>query len=443
MSTIPPISADSEKRLTTALEEAYVACLDGASPDAALAKAAAAHDVPSSHVPLLVYAYNTGRAEQQRAFGKTATERMSSFLRATAAGVLQAMAPEGVRRQRALEKEDPDYAAPPKTAARTATKTAADPLTAPNDTQHLKNDSPRSNWRSLRSGRWAAGWKERDEAKQRAQKSQFDMREAFDRMIDKNAALVGYFRRRDARPLEEVRAHAVALFGKHASTILDGVADRVPAALRGPMPLHPAPGYREQNPYNFIDAIIKAAQEYVALQEQTQYLQKLAADADVLLQIAVRMERGEDLDDIVKEASFLPGFAMGAAAVQDAAGRLPLQKSLESLRTKALQKITDPAHESQLRNVQVQTMLSDLLANDEVLSGHDPAEVLGHYNEIAQLGPRISTQPAVVRALLRRRLQQGSPDPFELDLQLKMENNLRNRDRGSVLAGGSDDALSF
>jgi len=73
----------------------------------------------------------------------------------------------------------------------------------------------------------------------------------------------------------------------------------------------------------------------------------------------------------------------------------------------------DPDHENEIRRIQAQTMLSGMMANDDVISGHDPDEVLEAYNEVSRLSPRSATQPALVRPWLRKRLSQGAVEPFE------------------------------
>jgi hypothetical protein len=91
-------------------------------------------------------------------------------------------------------------------------------------------------------------------------------------------------------------------------------------------------------------------------------------------------------------------------------------------------KLNDPAHEQRLRQIHSEAMLNDLLANDEVISGHEPHEVIRAFNELSQLSPRLSNQPMAVRALLRRHLSQGQVDPFELDMISGIENKLKQRD---------------
>ncbi len=66
-----------------------------------------------------------------------------------------------------------------------------------------------------------------------------------------------------------------------------------------------------------------------------------------------------------------------------------------------------------MRKIKAHSMLNSMLTDpDSPISGHDPDDVIGAYNEISQLAPRAAEQPAAVKPLLARRLQ-GNVQPFE------------------------------
>jgi len=92
--------------------------------------------------------------------------------------------------------------------------------------------------------------------------------------------------------------------------------------------------------------------------------------------------------------------------------------------------LQDPGHTAKLRNMQTSALLTDLMANDEIISSYDPVEVIHHYNEISQIAPRASGQEGIVRAVLRKRLAGGQSaiDPFEVSQLLDMENKIKERD---------------
>jgi hypothetical protein len=80
----------------------------------------------------------------------------------------------------------------------------------------------------------------------------------------------------------------------------------------------------------------------------------------------------------------------------------------------AYKQLTDPDHELQLRNIRAKSTLNDLVMNDPVISGYDPAEISLAFNEISEIAPDISDSPVVMQALLRKRLEQGQLSDFEI-----------------------------
>jgi hypothetical protein len=88
---------------------------------------------------------------------------------------------------------------------------------------------------------------------------------------------------------------------------------------------------------------------------------------------------------------------------------------------KAFQGLTDPEHETALRNIRAQGMLHDMIMNDPVISGHDPQEVASAFNELADVAPQFVDSPAAMQALLRKRLESGQMADFDVKQLLDME----------------------
>lgn len=101
-------------------------------------------------------------------------------------------------------------------------------------------------------------------------------------------------------------------------------------------------------------------------------------------------------------------------------------KSEDSVRRTALGEVLDPTHESKLQGMKMQAVLNDFLSNDPVLSTYEPHHVTNAYNQLAELAPHVAQQPAVVRGMLRRMLQQeGVVEPFEAQQVTGIERHLR------------------
>jgi hypothetical protein len=70
-----------------------------------------------------------------------------------------------------------------------------------------------------------------------------------------------------------------------------------------------------------------------------------------------------------------------------------------------------------------------LLLNDDVVSGHDPKEVAVAFNEIANAAPGVVDSPAVLQALLRKRLESGQLADFDVKQLLEMDKLKAERDK--------------
>lgn len=105
-----------------------------------------------------------------------------------------------------------------------------------------------------------------------------------------------------------------------------------------------------------------------------------------------------------------------------------LTKDTDKLKMDAYNDITTPDHELALKNIQSQATLHDLMLNDDVISGHDPKEVALAFNEIAATAPSVVSSPAILAAVLRKRLEAGSMADFDAKQLLEMEKLKAERD---------------
>jgi len=98
-----------------------------------------------------------------------------------------------------------------------------------------------------------------------------------------------------------------------------------------------------------------------------------------------------------------------------------------SLKEEAVGELFDPEHEAELVKIKTQAMMSDFMSNDPVISTYDPEEVSDAYNQIVQMAPRAAQQPAVMRGLIRKMLQQQDAlEPFEADQVVKIEKTMKD-----------------
>jgi hypothetical protein len=126
-----------------------------------------------------------------------------------------------------------------------------------------------------------------------------------------------------------------------------------------------------------------------------------------------------------KEALDIPS-AIASKVVLDSVSGLLSSPDSEKAKSKAKDIIADPQQETRLATPRVRSMLNDFLSNDEVLSTHPVESVVSAYNQLAQLAPTASQQPAVMRGLLRKMVQQGGViEPFEAHQLGNIEKGLR------------------
>lgn len=73
-------------------------------------------------------------------------------------------------------------------------------------------------------------------------------------------------------------------------------------------------------------------------------------------------------------------------------------------------------------------ILTDLYANDPILSEHDPDEVANAYQSLVSLAPEMSLQKEVARSVLRQMVASQAVSPFDADQWVKFDYNYNRRD---------------
>jgi hypothetical protein len=92
-----------------------------------------------------------------------------------------------------------------------------------------------------------------------------------------------------------------------------------------------------------------------------------------------------------------------------------------------LDEVFDPVHEGELQTARTQAMLGEFMSVDPVISAYDEDQVVDAYNQIVQMAPRAARQPAVMRGLLRKMLQQQDAlEPFEAKEMVDIEKGLKS-----------------
>lgn len=269
-------------------------------------------------------------------------------------------------------------------------------------------------------------------------------------MLAKHAA--SYFRQLDHKPFADVERHVVSEYGavgKSCMALVHQLTDG--REKRAELADTPLIYDRRIYPYDLFSTLIDAAQQTV----------KLAAEAE-----RAKKDEEKHEDDFVSKlktskkvkssmkpppilASEEPADGeLKASAVKDGSKEVPFftkaaldldlsEKMIgggtsalgfgeaKPVDTGALQKVLDPTHEAEMRAIKTKAMLHEFMTSDPIISSYDSDKVTGAFNQVSQLAPNVSQQPAVMRGVLRKILQQeGVLEPFETDQLAKLEKQM-------------------
>lgn len=433
----PSLSKESEDRLVSALEEVAGLVETGSSPNDAICKVAADKQIPRGHISLMTYAYNTGRTESQRKTSDDVLDKAGGFEMADDKKILGKLYPESTKTAAEIRQRreiDPSYSRPPEFLEKRAL-------------QELRERVEQIDWTMVpapppvlpnlpgRLAEKAAG--EIDRGRRLVEESRSQTQYAFDRMTEAVDTLASFMKRADAPSFCDVRDNASRLYGDPAVKLFNYLEKTHSVLSKQASAGNLVPVEASRPPYSMIAETLRLAESFCRADEEHQKLaeKKYIREAELRAPFSpppftVQTVLGSYEPDEAQKQAFLG--AMGGTMVGTAMGREMANQiagsSIDVLKQKMQNKLTDPQHEMSLRNLQTESMLNDLMANDEVISGYQAPEVLRHFNEISQLAPRASNQSGIIRALLRKRLQQGASDPYEIESLLKIENGLRSRD---------------
>jgi hypothetical protein len=436
--TMPRMTKEGEARLRTALDEVVDLVNDGKDPDDAIVKVATDHSIPAGHVNLMVAAYNTGRTTRHREGHSSLLEKAADFPIADAPAILERLYPSRAKSAATIERESGvhvGYSLSPSWYARATHDTGMEKAAKAADWRMVDKSVPlyptvrdeEAGERVKLARQKAATAEEQDRLE--ASRVQNQIMAAFDKLAD-------YFNTPGNLVLADVRENVETLFGKEGVAVINQLRrtrpNLVKAAATGRF--HSAMG----EPYHTVSHLVDLAGR---LRQVVSGNEKRASDRATALEELERpfvvAPRSSLLDPLplpgtkaAADAGFWPNFnALVARDISEPmwAGLKPTDK--DKLVEKQLNAIGTPEHEQQLRDIKTRAMLEDMVTHDPVISGHHRDEVLDAFNEVSQLAPRASQQPLLMNALLRKRLQQGSLDPFDAT-------NIIGAEKGLMETGG-------
>lgn len=440
---INKLNKQAEQRLTAALEKVAELVADGVTPNDAIVKIASAEGIPAGHINLMVSAFNTGRTETQRKVCDDVFEKAAEFDLADAESILKEMYPDSVKTAAEVRTESvisPEYGLPPVWHRDLVKKATFNQTLPPLQTKSGKVVTevaplPVDPMSLMKKAH--AGMKDRQ---REIENRRGEVSNLHDTLLDSITKLAEYFKRPGCEPFLSVKNNMVRTFGKQASMLFSILESRNRQLAKQ------ASSDREyfslvnfqQEPYSLVRNCMDVAAKYLDKKASFEDFEKKAkAEMEELILPFGEVQDPQATYGVLESAekrSFIETPLTKAyddatkGIYKDIAGMDVFDK--EKARAKAMEALQDPAHTARLRNMQTSALLTDLMANDEIISSYDPEEVIHHYNEISQIAPRASSQEGVVRAVLRKRLAGGQSaiDPFEVGQLLDMENKIKDRD---------------
>lgn len=445
-----PMDKSAEAQLLGTVRDVSSQVESGASPTEAIVKAARDGGIGHNMIPLVVHAYNVGRTTWQQNTGEGLLGKQANFPIARLEDVMGAIYPE-----------TPSSPGQRKSASAVSNEYSFAPsMPRPDDVQEMEKVAhytlPVSKPVDRGPGdpmiKMSKAYGQAMREKRSVEEAQYQQNVARDLYLGSLGAICEYFKQAAywRKPFADVEYNAQLLWGepaKHAmeyAYVQNGMSEK---RATGP-PSHLAPADPNIAPYQLIKGAIDMGASVIKASQHHQQLRK-AADVriDELVAPFVFAPNAETTPFSVLGASQVPSSHHGAKEAglfgnlvsmgvgASARGATIGDKPKEQMVGKAQLELSDPDHMQELQEIETRAMLSDLMNNDEVISGFDPEEVTNAYNEIAQLSPRGASQPAVIRPLLRKQLTQGAVEPFEAQQMADIEKTLTQTSPPPQLGG--------
>lgn len=414
---------DNEERLLGYVRRAQRHIDDGLSPTDAVVKVARDYSAPYDMLPLMAHAINIGRQTFQRettAQGAGILEKTAEFPLADVAAIRAALFParhETPGRAKLASVVSDDYNRPPAAPSRRLVK-AASAVAPPVLSLAERPGAERIN-------HWFHARRKHAALVQDLRLVEAGARDSAQRAV---LAVEGWCKRasrEDPRAPGLVERAATRRLGRGVTALFDDLAKRASFDRL------PQSGLADQNAVRLVETAIgelrrlddavrsrKAAEERDPAELPDR---PAAANPDPPRGLFGEPPSGAPVV-VPKQAGIFSPVLSGAGAAMGAAMR---PRDTSSLVGRMVDKLDDPAHADELRGIEARAVLNDLMANDEVVSGYDPADVADAYNELTQLSPSSAHRAALLRPLLRARLTSGGLAPFEAEQIANIEKTVR------------------
>lgn len=431
-------NSDTERLILSAVDDVVERVTDGETPTGAVVKAAVANKLTAGQTRLLAQAYNTGITNALRKSAGDPRSKSVSVQLADAEAALEELFPDKPKSPgevKAATVVSAEYyrPVPDAVAGRTMPPAVKAATAAPAGSTQMPSVS-----RVFDACYEAA--KHLEKLRLASTGAELKLAAALD-------ALDTHFSTHGHQPFALLKTAAEAKYGDEGLTVADAihVSTKLATAVAAGGPVD-----WSASPFKELTAAVAAGRELATARFKEAEFdatvgEKLAALVDMYVPHATGSAVAAGVTSVPVELSVAAATSRLLGRTEKAAGPiLDTAKSLltvgafnsimdgmpkgdtqDDLKAKAFAKLTDPVHDARLELLRRKFMLTNLMANDPVIKGYKPNEVLHVYNQLAQLAPRAAGQDILVQAMLRRQLAQGQTDPHEVDQLASIESKLR------------------
>ena len=435
-----PLTKEAEQKLIAAIERAAGYVNNGMAPDDAIVKSASESNVPAGHVNLMVHAYNTGRTTKQREQGENTLDKAADFPIADANTVMDRLYPKAVKTSAEISQQhvvSAEYTIPVRDliARRQSalTKAAAAKISLPEKTWTPPPRDPEAAVRRAAS--------EKRAAELAAEELRRQATVAYSKAAAAMEELHEYFRRPGNMSFKDAVRETELRLGDEGAAVLNKLANVYPhltkqAATKEVFIGDCEPCKLAANVLNALEAyneaqakvpVKQAAIKKEAPEILTESILYNPANEPLTLKTAAPAGAGRSGGGGKNRPPAPPPpsgnlFGLsGLGTATNVAKRMAESQSPKELVNKSYGKLTDPSHETELRNIRAQGVLHDLMLNDQVISGYDPHEIASAFNDLSDVAPHFVSSPGTMQALLRKRLESGQLADFDIKQLVDME----------------------
>jgi hypothetical protein len=248
------------------------------------------------------------------------------------------------------------------------------------------------------------------------EEARFQVANAKEGLVGAISKLASYFRNMTHEPFDSVEAASLQYWGNDVKPLFDMVWD---SSNRKAFHEKRASGpskvcYKDATPYVLTEQAIDAKNNYSEWSQKFAAMKEMTDDYRDKLGLRMRV--------LSKYAAVGGGFfpLLAGAAINEASKKGLISKSTDERQSMENQALP-PDYEAERRAIIAQTMMHDFMTRDPVLSKANPKDLVSAYNDVVSMAPRIAEQPAAMRGVLRKAIESGSLDPYELSNLINME----------------------